>query len=103
MKGRTPTADEKRHMDAVQAMGCIVCRLELSVFSPAEIHHTDGKTKPGAHKRVMPLCFRHHREGVCCDEYVSRHPFKAEFERRHGAEEELLNHVDVLLSQEGVA
>lgn len=90
MKGRSPSVSEKRHMNAVQALGCVCCRLDLGVFSPAEIHHVIGKTKPGAHMKVLPLCYRHHREGSDKEEYVSRHPHKRAFEDRYGKEEYLL-------------
>lgn len=56
MRGRAPTAEERRHMAAVAELGCVVCRREFGVYSPAAIHHTDGKTKPGAHMRVLGLC-----------------------------------------------
>lgn len=97
MKGRQPTAEEKRHMKKVAALGCIVCLLFEEVFTPASIHHMEGKTKPGAHFKALPLCFRHHQEGSCCDEWVSRHPHKARFEERYGTEEQLLEHVNKLI------
>ena len=93
MKGRTPTAEEKRHMSAVADLGCIVCLMNHGVKSPAEIHHIDGKTKPGAHYHVIPLCYLHHRGGEDCDEYTSRHPHKKRFERRYGTELDLLHEV----------
>lgn len=62
MKGRTPTADEKRWMASIASMGCCVCRIFLHVETPAEVHHIDGKTKQGAHHKTIPLCARHHRQ-----------------------------------------
>lgn len=99
MKGRTPTAAEKRHMDRVVQLGCVVCWLEQLGFTPAEIHHLEGKTKPDAHRKVLPLCFPHHRSGVKCDEYVSFHPWKSEFHSRYGTAEELLSAVDQMLER----
>jgi len=84
-------------MQKVAALGCIVCLIFEGEFTPASIHHIDGKTKPGAHKKVLPLCFRHHQEGSCCDEWVSRHPHKAQFESRYATEQELLEKVHELL------
>ena len=75
-------------------MGCIVCKLYLDCYTPAEIHHIDGKTKPGAHLKTIGLCFRHHREGVNNELYVSRHPNKREFEKRYGTEQEILKKVN---------
>lgn len=90
LKGRTPTAKEKRHMTKVRQLTCIVCYLQLLGDSPAEIHHTDGKTKADAHLKILPLCFHHHRSGNNTPLFVSRHPHKKEFERRYGTEQYLL-------------
>ena len=93
MKSRNPTAEEKRWMSSISQIGCIVCLLEHEVYSPAMIHHIDGKVKPGAHFKTLPLCFNHHQSGKDCEEYTSRHPYKARFEARYGAELELLEKV----------
>lgn len=100
MKGRTPRKHEKQHMDKVQQLGCIVCRKYRNIYTPAEIHHTGGKTAKNAHLYVLPLCFRHHREGGNNELFVSRHPFKAEFQKRYGTEKQLLDYVKLLLSEE---
>jgi rubredoxin len=97
MKGRNPNKKEKIWMDSISTLGCIVCRLHYDCESPAEIHHIDGKTKPDAHMNTIPLCYRHHREGVNNDLYVSRHPYKTEFIERYGTEEHLLEEVKKLL------
>lgn len=97
IKGRTPNAAEATHMNRVQELGCICCRIERGLFTPAEIHHIDGKTKPGAHLYVLPLCYFHHRAGLCTDDVVSRHPYKKRFEQRYGTEQELHNAVAELL------
>ena len=75
MKGRNPTVKEKKHMDKVQQLGCIVCHLSGMESVPAEIHHIEGKTKQNAHLKVLPLCYEHHRMGVKTDLFVSRHPW----------------------------
>ena len=97
MKGRTPTADEQRHMDRVAELGCVVCRLEMSVSSWAAIHHCDGKTKPGAHFKTLGLCGLHHQGGANNEIYTSRHPWKAEFEKRYGTEKYLMEQTRKLL------
>ena len=97
MKGRNPTAKEKRHMDKVSQLGCIVCRNEGNMFVPCEIHHTQGKTKENAHCLILPLCYQHHREGTFNGLWVSRHPWKKEFESRYGTEQELLSQVEELI------
>ena len=87
MKGRKPTAAEQRHLSAVAELGCCVCRRELGVFSPAAIHHTTGKTKPGAHMLVLPLCGAHHQTG---GRGIALHAGRVEWERLHGTQAELL-------------
>lgn len=87
LKGRAPTAEERRHMAAVAALGCCVCRREFGIYSPAAIHHTDGKTKPGAHMRVLPLCGSHHQTGGYG---VALHAGRVEWERLYGTQDELI-------------
>ena len=98
MKGRRPNVAERYHMAAVAALGCVVCRREHGVYSPAAIHHTDGKTKPGAHLRVLPICGIHHQTGGYG---VALHAGKAEWQRRYGTEAELLEWVAAALSGRG--
>ena len=97
MKGRQPNKQEKLWMDSISQVGCIVCKVHYDCFTPAEVHHIDGKTKPGAHLKTIGLCYRHHREGVNNEMYVSRHPFKAEFVKRYGTEMDLLEKVKELV------
>lgn len=99
MRGRTPTAEEKRWMDDVQSLGCIVCWKENKIETPAEIHHIDGKTKVGAHLHVLPLCYFHHREGSACKQFISRHPFKRRFEERYGTELDLMFLVEMMVQK----
>lgn len=51
LKGKAPNKEEKAWMDAIATMGCIVCWDQFDTFSPAEVHHIDGKTKPGADRK----------------------------------------------------
>ena len=97
LKGRTPNKAERRHMDAVTNLGCVVCLLHYRSFSPAEIHHVFGKTRKDSHLFVLPLCFSHHREGNA-EGMISRHPYKARFQAAYGSEEELLQVVKNLLA-----
>lgn len=96
MKGRKPNAAEKRHMDKVAGLGCIVCRLFHNVYSPAAIHHIEGKTKEGAHFKVLPLCGAHHQTGGYG---IALHAGKKEFERKHGTEYELLDKTNELIQE----
>lgn len=96
MKGRNPTAKEKRHMEKVSQIGCIVCWNMGFMGVPAEIHHINGKTKADAHYEVLPLCYEHHRGGNDI-EPISRHPYKKRFTEAYGTEEELLDMVNDLI------
>ena len=79
IKGRNPTASESRHMDKVSQLGCVVCYKQGFRFVPAEIHHTEGKTKEESHFKVLPLCYEHHRGGRG-EEPIRSHPWKRRFE-----------------------
>ena len=96
MKGRKPNAEEQNHMDRVSQLGCIVCRLQGFYGVPAEIHHIEGNTKINTHFKILPLCFEHHRMGSD-KEPISRHPYKARFEKAYGSEYKLLEIVNSLL------
>ena len=60
-KGRTPTADERRVMDALGRLPCIACLMHGITTEEISLHHIDGRTKPDAHKLVLPLCKWHHQ------------------------------------------
>jgi len=60
LKGRAPTADEKRWMNKVATYGCWCCRSMGIMNTYILIHHVEGRTKPGAHFLTIPLCDRHH-------------------------------------------
>jgi hypothetical protein len=99
MKGRNPNKAEKEHMSKVQHLGCIVCMNQGFYGSPAEIHHVYGKTKKDTHLKILPLCPSHHRYGGY-EEPISRHPYKARFEKAYGTEQELLEQVENLLANQ---
>ncbi len=84
-------------MSAISELGCIVCRMTMSVTSPSEVHHLYGKTKPDSHLFSIPLCYLHHRAGEDNDLVTSRHPHKRRFEARYGTEEELLQRTRELI------
>lgn len=90
MKGRTPTAEERRWMDKAGQVGCLAC-LQLGLHTPhVSLHHIDGRTKDGAHLRTIPLCYAHHQGGEGQGWFVSVHPWKRRFEEMFGTQEELL-------------
>lgn len=56
--GAKPTAHERRHMDRVAALGCLICG------GPATLHHVsasiDGGRIARSHRRVVPLAPEYH-------------------------------------------
>ena len=58
------TKDEKQHLDKVAAIGCVLCHLQGTPGTPAEIHHPRKGTGMGqraSHYDAIPLCPEHHR------------------------------------------
>jgi len=91
MKGRPPTADEARFMSAIADLGCVACRHDGWSNPDVSVHHIDGRTKPGAHLLVLPLCAGHHQDGTGTNPtLIAVHPYKARFEARYGAQLALL-------------
>lgn len=100
MQGRTPNKQEREWLSLVAQIPCVVCLSRLNVESPAEIHHTDGKTKPNAHLKILPLCAKHHRHADPDHQWVSRHgDGKAAFEAAYGPENALLSMTGELVEQ----
>ena len=88
---------KEKWFDALVDLGCIVCLNEFGVRSPPDIHHIHRNNQRVDDFHTIPLCPNHHRSGCNNSMYVSRHPWKAEFERRYGDEWKLFEQVKVLL------
>jgi len=90
-KGRkAATAAEKRHMDSVCRMGCIVCRNLGFGETPCEIHHVRflvGGGQRAGNLDVLGLCPPHHRLG---GHGVAYHAGPETWEENFGTERELL-------------
>lgn len=87
------TKAEARHMSAVAALGCIVCRNLGFGASPAELHHPRklaGLSQRASHFDVIPLCPAHHRTGGVG---VAIHAGQRTWEAEYGTEAELLEQV----------
>ena len=84
-------------MDKVASIGCIACLLDGRVMTEVSIHHIDGRVKPEAHFKVLPLCAGHHQEGTGIPALIAVHPWKGRFEERYGKQEELLQLVRLLI------
>lgn len=88
MKGRAPTAAEKRYHDRIASIGCIACKIDSIENDQVSVHHVEGRTRPGAHMKVLPLCFFHHMPNGAGVESV--HGNKARFEAKYGTQAELM-------------
>lgn len=90
---RPVSADEARLWDRLaREIGCIASRVADSATNDyVSIHHIDGRTKPGCHLLVLPLCAGCHQQGTGNDKsLVAVHPNKARFEKLYGTQLELL-------------
>ena len=81
---------EKRWLDAITQLGCIVCLLFEKFYSPAEPHHLLSGGRRRGHLYSIPLCPGHHRFGLNDDRATSRDQCRRRFEARYGTEESLL-------------
>jgi len=98
-KQRAVTAEEQVFWDLLAGLGCIAC-MKDGVYQPlVSIHHVDGRTKPGCHKLVLPLCAGHHQDGTGENKsLIAIHPWKRRFEARYGTQEELMAECAELLN-----
>jgi hypothetical protein len=87
-----PTKSEKQYWDKLaNIVGCIACRMDGNINHWVSIHHVYGRTKPGCHSKVLPLCASHHQDGTGNNPTaIAIHPYKKRFEQRYGTEEELM-------------
>ena len=91
-----PNRSEKLHWSRLASeVGCIACRVEGRRNDFISIHHVNGRTKPGAHMQVLPLCGAHHQTG---GEGVAIHHNKARFERNYGSQISLMEMCEQILS-----
>ena len=96
MKGKTRTAQEKRFHDELAQLGCIACRIDGRINTHVSIHHVNGRSRPGAHMQVLPLCASHHQDqgnGV-----IAVHPWKARFEKMYGNQYDLIEKCKELIN-----
>ena len=82
-------------------VGCIACRLAGRATSNyVSIHHIDGRTKPGCHSLVLPLCAGCHQQGCGNDpSLIAVHPNRKRFEAMYGLQRELKAICDAYLSR----
>lgn len=87
MKGIARTQKEIEFHDRVAQLGCISCRQEGNYNPWVSIHHAHGRTKPGCHMWVLPLCEPHHQDNGTA---IARHPYKRRWEAKYGNEDDLI-------------
>lgn len=88
---RAPTKVEREWMDWIVARGCVACSIDgQPAGRPTAVHHIlRGGVRLG-HLFTLPLCDPGHHQGGQPLGLISRHPDKAQFEKRYGPEMRLL-------------
>lgn len=91
-KERAVTSAERLTWDRLaNEIGCIACMKDGNLNPHVSIHHVDGRTKPGCHQLVLPLCAGHHQDGTGEDKsMIAVHPWKTRFEARYGTQADLM-------------
>lgn len=97
MSLQNPTREEREYMGACKRLGCTVCILTGLGNTPADFHHMLKNGRRISHLHGFGLCPTHHDSGLNTPDFVSRHPWKKEFEARFGTEQELLEKTRELL------
>lgn len=87
MQGRPVSPKEKALHDKIASMGCVACRADGIINTHVSIHHVHGRTIPGCHMHVLPLCDAHHQGNGTA---VAVHVFKARFVAMYGKEDDLV-------------
>lgn len=93
-----PTLKERKFWGRLaRTVGCIACRIDGIRNTYVSIHHIDGRTKKGAHMKVLPLCGPHHQTGDANTPCL--HPWTARFEKKYGTQYELLKKCHEILAK----
>lgn len=95
-----PNAEEREWMDWIVSYGCVACRIDGLGFTPPAVHHILRGGRRMGHLFTIPLCDPGHHQGGESRGAVSRHPWKARFEERYGAEADLLARLQAAYSAE---
>ena len=86
---RTPNKREAAWLGKVVQVGCIACFIDGQPSRPTAVHHMlRGGVRMG-HLFSFGLCDPGHHQGGQPLGLISRHPWRAQFERRYGTELEL--------------
>ena len=90
MKGTNPTKSDREFWDRLAQLGCVACRKDGEFNQHVSIHHIEGRTRPGAHRKVLALCAGHHQDGTGAPGLIAVHPWKTKFQQRYGNQLDLL-------------
>ena len=112
LKGRAHTAEEKRLANKLAQIGCICCLNKGWTQSQdylesgqnfISLHHVEGRVKPWAHAKVLPLCHYHHQTPAPNDAPAELFPLhgnaKPEWEKVNGTQESLLKQVYAMIEE----
>jgi len=93
-----PSKSDKSYWQKLtNIVGCCICRFYHNIYyNGVSIHHIDGRTKPGAHRNVLPLCAGHHQTG---GEGVAIHPYKRRWEENYGTQIKLKERCDRMIGE----
>ena len=89
---------DKKHLDRVAALNCIVCMNEGLGPTPAAIHHIRtgyGTSQRAPDSEALPLCPTHHQYSGYGE--IAYHDGPQAWESRYGTEIELLEQVNRIL------
>ena len=113
LKGRAPTALEKKLSNKIGDIGCICClnkkwyttdMAEQEGVKFVSLHHVEGRTKQWAHAKVLPLCAYHHDTPApndAPDELTAIHRGnKKEWVALNGTEGELLKQLYEMIDED---
>lgn len=94
---RSVTSAERRHIQCVAQLGCIIHQQQLKVLSLAEVHHLRARYGMGqraGNYSVTPLCPLHHRTGAG----IATNAGRKKREGHCGTEDSLLMQVELMHS-----
>jgi hypothetical protein len=96
------TPEERAHLGATAALGCIACFMDTGQFVACNVHHLRaglGRSQRASHFEVLPLCEGHHQGNIDTSK-VAFHRAPKTFELRYGTEVQLLQTVYKLLGKD---
>ncbi len=112
LKGRNLNTEERRLAEKIASIGCICCLnqgwttaldYQQAGQNFLSLHHIEGRIKPWAHAKVLPLCAYHHQTPPPKDAPESLFPIhgnaKTHWEQVNGTQEQLLQQVYQLIQE----